>query len=250
MEKKDKKNSGEKNFIKIDYEQIDVADIMDQIKRKIAQEAKKPSPGKPPKEESPLTPPHFFKEPEIEEEALGTKKKARKLLLKLMKPFAPLIKFMVLPVHEELMETIRKLHQTNERLDFMNVRLQQRGDEISSSLNDLINRVGEFNTAVHERIDELSRVLSSRINQDFEKTNKRIDKTNKTINKRLEVLFADLGKTMEYTKLLHNLSHNMVVEFSKLKIEEENLKNKTRIMEKDFEFLGRREKALEKLILK
>jgi hypothetical protein len=33
---------------------------------------------------------------------------------------------------------------------------------------------------------------------------------------------------------------------SKLKIEVETLKTKTRVMEKDFEFLGKREKALEK----
>ncbi len=49
----------------------------------------------------------------------------------------------------------------------------------------------------------------------------------------------------EYTQLIHNLSHNIVVELTKLKIEQENLKLKTRIMEKDFEFLGKREKTLE-----
>jgi hypothetical protein len=42
----------------------------------------------------------------------------------------------------------------------------------------------------------------------------------------------------------------MVVEMTKLKIEEENIKLKARIMEKDFEFLGRKEQALEKEIYK
>jgi hypothetical protein len=37
---------------------------------------------------------------------------------------------------------------------------------------------------------------------------------------------------------------------TKLKIEEENLKIKARILEKDFEFLGQRERALEDQILK
>jgi hypothetical protein len=37
---------------------------------------------------------------------------------------------------------------------------------------------------------------------------------------------------------------------SKLKIEEETLKTKTRIMEKDFDSLGKRERALEKEVLK
>ena len=55
---------------------------------------------------------------------------------------------------------------------------------------------------------------------------------------------------MEYTKLLHTLSHNIVVELSKLKIEEDRLKIETRIIEKDFEFLSKREKALEKEVFK
>jgi hypothetical protein len=49
---------------------------------------------------------------------------------------------------------------------------------------------------------------------------------------------------------VHHLSHNLVVELSKLKIEQEMLKTKVRIMEKDFEFLGKREKALETEIVK
>jgi hypothetical protein len=55
---------------------------------------------------------------------------------------------------------------------------------------------------------------------------------------------------MEYTKLLHSLSHNVVVEMSKLKIEEEGLKLKTRIMEKDFENLRSKEQALEHKVFK
>jgi len=251
MEKKNKKDSKEEISIKIDYEDIDVADIMGQIKRKIAKEAEKPSPGESLKEEPALTPPsppQFQEEPDMEEEEVsGFKKKAKRILLKLMKPFTPLIKLMILPVHEQILETMRHLHQTNKRLDFIHAKLERRGDEIYSSLT---NRLDEAIPALHERIDKLSEALSSRINKDFEKTNKKIGQVSQTINKRMNVLFADLAKTMEYTKLLHSLSHNMVVEFSKLKIEEENLKNKTRIMEKDFEFLGKREKALEKLILK
>ncbi|MFC2168813.1 hypothetical protein ACFLRW_07495, partial [Acidobacteriota bacterium] len=58
----------------------------------------------------------------------------------------------------------------------------------------------------------------------------------------------DLTTAKEYIKLLHNLSHNIVVEMTKLKIEEENLKIRTRILEKDFEHLKSREKALENRI--
>jgi hypothetical protein len=73
-------------------------------------------------------------------------------------------------------------------------------------------------------------------------------------NRRLDRLIAEVEKdrriTREYTKLLHHLCHNLVIELSKLKIEEETLKTKTRVMEKDFEFLGQREKALEKEVFK
>jgi hypothetical protein len=40
------------------------------------------------------------------------------------------------------------------------------------------------------------------------------------------------------------------VELTKLKVEEESLKLKSRILEKDFEFLGKRERALEDQVFK
>lgn len=185
-EEKARKFKGDK--IEIDYENIDVADIMDQIRRKIAKKPKKPV-KEISREEWPFASPSRF--PVEPEETPGAKTKIKKVLLKIMKPFSPLIKLLILPVHEELRETVRILDQTNKRLDFVNRELE-----------------------------------------------------------RLDHAMGDLGKTMEYTKLLHNLSHNIVVELSKLKIEEENMKIKTRIMEKDFELLGRRERALERHIFK
>jgi hypothetical protein len=59
-----------------------------------------------------------------------------------------------------------------------------------------------------------------------------------------------LDKEQEYIKLIHNLCHNLVVELTKLKIEVDLLKTKVQIMEKDFEFLGKRERALEKEVFK
>ncbi|MFB0566592.1 MAG: hypothetical protein ACETWK_13070 [Candidatus Aminicenantaceae bacterium] len=182
----DKKDIKRENSIKVDYDNIDVADIMDQIKRKVERKQEKPS-----KEESleefPLVPPsNFQKDSGIEDaEGTGKKKRIKMILLKFMKPFAPFIKLLVLPVHEEIMETAQNLHKTNMRLDSLSYEFRR--------------------TMEHFK---------------------------------------------EYTKLLHSLYHNLVVELTKLKIEEESLRNKTRIIEKDFESLGRREKALEKLILK
>jgi len=125
----------------------------------------------------------------------------------------------------------------------MNVKLEKGQETLS-------HRLEGMNDALNRRVDVLGEDLSNTLKEEFKKTNKKIGQVSETINKRLDVLFADLEKTMEYTKLLHSLSHNIVVELSKLKIEEEDLKIKTRIMEKDFEFLGMRERALEKLIVK
>jgi hypothetical protein len=53
-------------------------------------------------------------------------------------------------------------------------------------------------------------------------------------------------QSSEYIRLLHNAMHNMIVEASKLKTEEELLKTKMRVLEDKIEFLENRERALEK----
>ena len=167
------KNKGGEDFegfeeISIDYENIDVADIMSQIKRKISSQQKSfLQKGYLDREESSLYPPEF--------EAAGeARSRIVNLLLRVMRPLTPLIKFLILPVYKELAETRRNLTRTIERTQ----------------------------------------------------------------------------RTKEYTKLLHSLTHNIIVELTKLKIEEENLKVKTRIIEKDLEVLQKREKALEEKVFK
>jgi len=154
--------------ISIDYENIDVADIMSQIKRKISSQQKSSLQGEYfDRGESSLYPPEF--------EAVGeARSKIINLLLRIMRPLTPLIKLLTLPVYQELAETRRNLTKTTERTQ----------------------------------------------------------------------------RTKEYTKLLHSLTHNIIVELTKLKIEEENLKVKTRIIEKDLELLQKREKALEEKVFK
>jgi hypothetical protein len=139
--------------------------------------------------------------------------KIKTLLLKIMKPFSPLIRLLVLPVAHELSETVRALDLTNKKLDHVSEKLNKEADKLEDTMYRL------------ERLDT-------------------------TANKRIDLAFDDIGRIKEYTKLLHSLSHNVVVEMTKLKIEEENLKIKARILEKDFEFLGLREKALEDQVLK
>jgi len=188
------------NEIKIDYENIDVKDIMTQIKRKIVSQPKKEPEQEIRKEElRPSTGPYSHEPPEGSEMKL----KIKRILLKGMKPISPLIKLLVLPVHEEVRETVLNLDRTNRRIDYLT-------DQFGAELRNL----------------------------------------NEALNQRIDLAFSDLGKAKEYTKLLHNLSHNIVVELTKLKIEQENLKLKARIMEKDFEFLDEKEKQLEKDVFK
>jgi len=165
--------------ISIDYENIDVADIMSQIKRKISSQSKGPLQGEHlDRKDSYLYPPEF-------EAVVGTRSKIKNVLLRIMRPLYPLIKLLILPVYQELVENLAM-------------------------------------------------------------TRERTDRTAENLAKTTEIR----QRTKEYTKLLHNLTHNIIVELTKLKIEEENLKVKTRIIEKDLELLQKREKALEEQVFK
>ena len=175
MEDKEKGERRLSGIYKIDYEAVDVEAIMDQVRQKAARragqdgeaEAESAEPG-------PAAPLAAAAEP------LGLKKKIKMKVQRFLTPFFPLQRLLAFPVHEDLMQTVSHLHQTNLRLD----RLQAK---------------------VHER---------------------------------------DL--TQEYVKLLHILCHNLVAELTKLRVEHEALKLKAQVLEKDFEHLGRRERALER----
>lgn len=191
-------NNNKNEEIKIDYENVDVEDIMDKIKKKIASQPRISEPELPAQPSYPSTQAPAPLQPEGPSRK---KAKIKNVMLKLFKPITPLIKFLVLPVHQELRDTIQNLYAANQRIDL----LERHVDE---NFNQIRQKLDEVNQATISRLEELNRVR-------------------------------------EYTQLIHNLSHNIVVELTKLKIEQENLKLKTRIMEKDFEFLGKREKTLE-----
>jgi hypothetical protein len=198
--------------IKIDYENLDVENIMKQIKKRIA--ARPPQPEEA-QEEKTVPELGEITAPPSPSPPPGLKGKIRRVLLKIMRPFAPFIKLLILPVDEELRETVENLDYTNRRLDGLTERLHQ-----------------ELN-----RIDQVLGRLESKI-----------DLNHQIVNERLDLAFKDLGRAKEYTKLLHQLTHNLVVEITKLKIEEEHLKIQARILEKDLAFLSRREKEIEKKV--
>ncbi len=205
---------------KIDYENPDIEDIMRQVREKIDAPLSENSDTQTASTAAP--PPHpqvrQLTEPVWEPLPLS---RTKKLLLKLTRPFAPLIKLLALPIHQELVATVHRLDFTNQRLDHLSHKLELALQSLSQEL--------------YESTREL---------------NLKVDGFNDSVNQRLDRAFHDLGRTMEYTKLLHSLSHNLVVELSKLKIEEEGLKLKTRIMEKDFETLRSKEQILEHKVFK
>jgi len=160
--------------IRIDHDNVDVADIMDQIKQRIAQRL--PAPAGAPAATRERPPGAVPVAPG------GGGGLARRVLRLLVRPFMPIVR----PL-----------------LDRFFVRV---------------------NPVVNMRIDEMSGRL----------------------NMRMDEMSGRLITTQENTKLLHTLAHNLVLDLTKLRIEHEALKSKTRIMEKDFEMLGKREKVLEK----
>lgn len=69
------------------------------------------------------------------------------------------------------------------------------------------------------------------------------------IEPKFDELTLNLQRSMEYIKLLHNLSNNMVVEMSKLKVEVDALRNRLITLENKLEFLEKRERVLEEKFL-
>jgi hypothetical protein len=57
-------------------------------------------------------------------------------------------------------------------------------------------------------------------------------------------------QSKEYIKLLHNALNNLITEASKLKIDQELLKTKIKVLEDKMEFLENRERAIEKKIFR
>lgn len=217
--------------IHIDYDKPDVDDIMRQLRDRIeaGDAANKPACGEASSMEpagvdamEPQPPGAAAEPPDPPVYSPLIPGRKKRLMLKLMRPFAPLIKLLILPVHQELAETVNRLDHANRRLDYISDRLQARLEDISSELYASSDKL-------QLKVDDVSTTTNQRVDLAFKR-------------------FEDLDKTMEYVKLLHSLSHNIVVELTKLKIEEQGLKTQARILEKDFAFLDRKEKALERKI--
>jgi len=216
--------------VEIDYDRVNVAEIMARIQKAAAEAPAELSAANEPREAapssfspasaSPQTAPPAPPQTDWNSEPQGAKQRIKKIIRKLMRPFFPVIRLLALPIHEELRATIKSLHETNVRLDNLYHLLQRQAEEFDRKLD----LGGERMDRGELRLDRLEGILGERL--------------------------KDLDKSMEYIRLLHNLDHNLVVELTKLKVEADTLKSKVRILEKDQELTRRRERALEEQALK
>jgi hypothetical protein len=93
------------------------------------------------------------------------------------------------------------------------------------------------------------KLIALPVQEELELTNEKLFQA----SRRIDELTARLNErdiTKEYIKLLHVMCHNLVLELTKLRVEHDSLKSKVQVLEKDFEFLGKREKILEQRLVR
>ncbi len=213
----------------IDYDHVNVAEIMARIQKAAAEtplaeaweETAPRNPAQPastPSHQASMPPPSAPGGTDWSPEPQGFKAKLKRILRKIMRPFFPVMRLLAFPVHEELRAAVKSLHDTNVRLDNLYRLLHLQAEKFERDL-------------------EIERTR-------LEIEQKRKDRSEHRLDL-VEGRLKDLDTSMAYIRLLHNLDHNLVVELTKLKIETDTLKSKFRILEKDQEFLQSREKALE-----
>jgi len=88
------------------------------------------------------------------------------------------------------------------------------------------------------------------ITVDLHNTNKEFAFRNERKLDILPSLITLTTQSKEYIKLLHNTINNIIVENTKMRIEDELLKTRIKVLEDKLEFLENRERALEKKVYK
>jgi hypothetical protein len=88
------------------------------------------------------------------------------------------------------------------------------------------------------------RLLSLPVQEDLAEATRILHAT----NVRVDEMAPILSRSIEYLRIMHVLNHNLVLELTKLRIEHDALKNRVRLLEKDLDFLTRRERAVERQV--
>jgi len=139
--------------ITIDYDRVDVAEIMDQIK-KISASA-------PPEEANFSNDVSSSFAPAASPGASGIKDKIRAWMTSLIRPFFPLIRFIGLPLHQDIRATQESLHETNKRLDKLTemfFRLEEKLDRADRDLNTSMEYIRLLHNLDHNLVVELTKL--------------------------------------------------------------------------------------------
>ncbi len=136
--------------IKIDYDHIDIEAIMGQVKQVASQNpldpiepppAQPPAPAPAPAPVLPPAPP-----------SAGLKAVLKDKLIRAMRPFAPVVRLLGLPLHEDIQATLRHLDQTNRRLDALATEMPVRFSEVITELE-------RVRTRLDTRLADLDRTM-------------------------------------------------------------------------------------------
>lgn len=148
----DASHSGPKKIedIEIDYDKIDVEAVMDQVKQVAA--ANPLEPIEPPPAASPAPPPPAAPVPPPAPSAPGLKAVLKDKLLRALRPFAPVVRLLGLPLHEDIQATIKQLDQTNRRLDALALETPVRFAEVVAELEKVRDRL-------NDRMSDLDRTM-------------------------------------------------------------------------------------------
>jgi hypothetical protein len=138
--------------ITIDYETLDVAGLMDQVKVAAARTASADArrggdfagaPGTAPG--TPRRGPSAGFEPPP---GGGMKGRLKSAAFRLMRPFFPLIRFIGLPLHQDIRATVESLHETDVRLDNLDHWVNSRIDKTELRLDLLEERIKDLDESM------------------------------------------------------------------------------------------------------
>lgn len=140
------KPSGQETIegITVDYDHLDVEALMAQVKHVAAQNplepaetAPAPAPMPAPTQESPPVLP-----------APGLKAVLKAKLIRAMRPFAPVVRLLGLPLHEDIQATLKLLDQANRRLDALPGRFVEVFTGLEAVRNRLESRIGDLDRSM------------------------------------------------------------------------------------------------------
>lgn len=136
--------------IKIDYDHIDVEAIMDQVKQVASRNPLEPIDPPPAQPPAPAPAPASVLPPAPP--SAGLKAVLKDKLIRAMRPFAPVVRLLGLPLHEDIQATLRHLDQTNRRLDAL-------ATEMPIRFSEVITELERVRTRLDTRLADLDRTM-------------------------------------------------------------------------------------------